>query len=571
MLTGMGNIVIFHYFDDDVPISDSHPSLNAAAIEPRKVNNQKLKNPTKIKRKDGKLRKHKKNHTQNTSSSNSDHQIIGTNKHKDDRHPIAGLSCKDHGGPDDESASEMVFWSDIPSDSTYKSPFYDPEKYLTFEPDIGGWNNIRMAYETILVLAHATGRTLVLPPENKMYLLGKDSLSFNDFFHLDSIALEHEGMNIITMEQFLKKKALSGELKDKETGQVLKPPDNNTDWNGKPLKPMWDYLRKVGTYPETWNPMHCFAAIPSAKGPQAIEELQKMHDDIKASGKLPDPLIDFVDAPVPVDGETKERMREMLAGRNNICVYDTELQDTELLHFKVDHQKGARMLTHFYAFIFFQNWKQDLWSKRFVRDHIRYVDEIVCAAARIVKAVRERAKRKSASNKNGEYDSMHVRRGDFQYKNVKVGIDKIYAESKEALKDHGTIYIATDEKKKDFFLPLKAQQYDVTFLDDYKDLIQGVNPSYYGMLDQLVASRGEAFIGTWFSTLSGYVNRMRGYHSVKNNLEGHELGKLKSYYVAPIDKKYQMLKYFPVKQPIFMREFPTSWRDIDKGIDELNE
>lgn len=116
-----------------------------------------------------------------------------------------------------------------------------------------------------------------------------------------------------------------------------------------------------------------------------------------------------------------------------------------------------------------------------MRDHIRYVDEIVCAAARIVKAVRERAKRKSASNKNGEYDSMHVRRGDFQYKNVKVGIDKIYAESKEALKDHGTIYIATDEKKKDFFLPLKAQQYDVTFLDDYKDLIQGVNPSYYGM------------------------------------------------------------------------------------------
>ena len=85
-----------------------------------------------------------------------------------------------------------------------------------------------------------------------------------------------------------------------------------------------------------------------------------------------------------------------------------------------------------------------------MRDHIRYVDEIVCAAARIVKAVRERAKRKSASNKNGEYDSMHVRRGDFQYKNVKVGIDKIYAESKEALKDHGTIYIATDEKKKDF-------------------------------------------------------------------------------------------------------------------------
>jgi hypothetical protein len=25
-----------------------------------------------------------------------------------------------------------------------------------------------------------------------------------------------------------------------------------------------------------------------------------------------------------------------------------------------------------------------------------------------------------------------------------------------------------------------------------------------------------------------------------------------------------------VKKPIYMREFPISWRDIDKGIDELH-
>ena len=34
-----------------------------------------------------------------------------------------------------------------------------------------GWNNIRMAMETVLVMAHAMGRTLVLPPQQKMYLL----------------------------------------------------------------------------------------------------------------------------------------------------------------------------------------------------------------------------------------------------------------------------------------------------------------------------------------------------------------------------------------------------------------
>lgn len=53
-------------------------------------------------------------------------------------HKLAGLKCQEkYGGPDDEYAEkEMVFWSDIPSDESYKSPFMhsDEEKFLTFEP-----------------------------------------------------------------------------------------------------------------------------------------------------------------------------------------------------------------------------------------------------------------------------------------------------------------------------------------------------------------------------------------------------------------------------------------------------
>lgn len=116
---------------------------------------------------------------------------------------------------------------------------------------------------------------------------------------------------------------------------------------------------------------------------------------------------------------------------------------------------------------------------------MRYIDEIVCAAARIVKAVRERARKHSASNTKGEYDSMHVRRGDFQFKNVKLDVDGLYKESKDYLKEGDTLYIATDEKKKDFF-GLFKEHYDVTFLDDYMDVIEGVNPNYYGtcIMDQ---------------------------------------------------------------------------------------
>jgi hypothetical protein len=81
-----------------------------------------------------------------------------------------------------------------------------------------------------------------------------------------------------------------------------------------------------------------------------------------------------------------------------------------------------------YYFIF-KDWKQDLWSKRFVRDHLRYVDEIICAAARVVEAVREHARKNNqhnASQNEGIYDSMHVRRGDFQYPPTQLPAEKLF-------------------------------------------------------------------------------------------------------------------------------------------------
>jgi len=89
---------------------------------------------------------------------------------------IASLSCEAYGGPSKDLAQEMVYWSDVPSDALYVSPLKHKQKgqrrqYMTFEPDGGGWNNIRMAMETVVGLAIATGRTLVLPPQKKMYLV----------------------------------------------------------------------------------------------------------------------------------------------------------------------------------------------------------------------------------------------------------------------------------------------------------------------------------------------------------------------------------------------------------------
>jgi hypothetical protein len=148
--------------------------------------------------------------------------------------------------------------------------------------------------------------------------------------------------------------------------------------------------------------------------------------------------------------------------------------------------------------------------------------------------------------------------------------NELIAKSKDNLIEGGLLYIATDERNKDFFEPFR-EHYEVIFLDDFKHLLTGINTNFYGMLDQLIASKGRVFYGTWWSTLSGYVNRMRGYYVSKHKLKGWKDGTMESYYFFPDDKSNQMKTYQPVKKPIYMREFPTSWRDIDKGIDDINQ
>ena len=58
-------------------------------------------------------------------------------KLQQEQHSLAGLSCDKFGGPKKDILShvDMIYWNDIPEDSEYKSPFYDEDKYLTFETE----------------------------------------------------------------------------------------------------------------------------------------------------------------------------------------------------------------------------------------------------------------------------------------------------------------------------------------------------------------------------------------------------------------------------------------------------
>lgn len=217
-------------------------------------------------------------------------------------------------------------------------------------------------------LAIAMGRTLVLPPAQRMYLLAKDrgkqntDFDFDHFFPIYDMARENEGLNVITMEEFLAQVAMTGQMRNKKTKNVEFPPGNRTDWNGQDVKVLKEWLRNV-THTPLWSPGSCLAAFPQDATEAAVNRLHGYLQTARDT-KLNSPTLEH---PPPVDSPPEERLRENLAGRKELCIYDTEMQREPVLHFMCYHKMRVRYLVHFYAFLFFEDYREDLWMKRFMR------------------------------------------------------------------------------------------------------------------------------------------------------------------------------------------------------------
>ena len=58
-------------------------------------------------------------------------------------------------------------------------------------------------------------------------------------------------------------------------------------------------------------------------------------------------------------------------------------------------------------------------------------------------------------------------------------------------------------------------------LKDYQHLIKEDNPNWFGMIESIVCSRAKVFAGTYFSTFTGYIHRLRGFHGIDKDTYYH--------------------------------------------------
>ena len=205
----------------------------------------------------------------------------------------------------------------------------------------------------------------------------------------------------------------------------LYPPGNRTDWSEFAPRPeifenenadsrqLNRFLRSIGWSPK-WLPGQKLLFIPEDPDGGAKPNMARHHE------------------PIPPFRPWEDRLREVIQGRD-VVIYDHE---PDLIHIMADDEAWVRMMHHYYYAIFIQSPTIDLWIKRFVRDTLRYKDELFCVAGQIVKLLRQ-------SSESGRFYTFHIRRGDFAHIGLVDDAKEIVIATEGIVPEDATVYIAT--------------------------------------------------------------------------------------------------------------------------------
>jgi hypothetical protein len=348
-----------------------------------------------------------------------------------------------------------------------------PDRYITFEPDCAGLNNIRMAFECVVSIAAFTGRTLVLPPPEPWvfidydYESGRNAVTRSDFRRVFDIDALRELIPVLSADEFVERGVSPYPVPEEVAAWArdASPMDVADFTPGAPSA--WAHWLRDKAAVAPWNPLHTLFCHPDGRR-------------VRMSGL--DLRSDFV------DGRT-------------LVEEDADMRRCPVIHFPADHHSGRRSFGQAVNMAAFASPELTRMHRRLLKRGVRYAPEVFAAADRLI-----------AHLGAYEYSALHIRRNDFASQFGAAGAqppDKTRDRVNEMLPPAEPLYVATDETDPQHLAPLADERRVITWRDLPATETSGIPDLLVGPVEQLICAAGRTFIGTQYSTFSMYITRLR--------------------------------------------------------------
>jgi hypothetical protein len=284
--------------------------------------------------------------------------------------------------------------------------------------------------------------------------------------------------------------------------------------------------------------------------------------------------------PGTVDIESEDALR-FARGRSNWLCETDELSEIPLLRVsekpKIPGRKTHRNNLCFYSYLFYLD------------DETRRSTYQMLARMQAKAPYAELASKVAADL--GQFNAVHMRRGDFKVTYGVTVLDRQPWEAIEALDKHfsrdQTLLICTDERDDPFFTELKNAWKDHVFIDHH--ILDHFEKEFFALprhdsialayLSQLVAAESQDFVGTMTSTFTSMIQRLRGnrgkeekfkflWNELPDPGERNERGRHPVSDCVPLENgimieefegPYSWNRYNQRINPAWMREWPESF------------
>ncbi len=277
-----------------------------------------------------------------------------------------------------------------------------------------------LTVENLVTLAAVSGRTLVLPPDQVVYLLDarkgdkRRGRNYYDFFNITSNSGLLRRVPIITSEEFLK---IEG-----GTDGYAALANYNTTWQNHlwSITKWCEERRKSDVFCEDlYDHYRVHGLLQPVRGESPGENCFIFDEQVFDKGVSHVPNL---------SPDSKKRIMRFCNKRVPVF-YNRTMHDAPIWHFETMDLQW-RLLVHYYSLILFTDPKVQNYYRRFVRDFMRYHDEVFCAAGKIILALQYEDYTRNIAPSGGKslqldselvggFSSLHIRRGDLQFKEVK--------------------------------------------------------------------------------------------------------------------------------------------------------